>query len=131
MQERKTVRNGEIALDRPARAVHVGLPYGYRLQTIGMELLNQGTLRNTKSQAYQCWIEVANCRELLASSGGGKPAELIVHTADEFGTPRLVNGDVKYSLRSKDNRRACLTFESNNPVPCEILSIVAEVDHGD
>ena len=131
VQERKTVQNGSITLDHPARAVHVGLPYEYSLKTIGFELLDQGTLRNTRSQVYQCYIEVADTRELLCAANGGEPAELIVHVSDDFGNPDLQNGDVKFILKARDTRRAYLEFSSPNPVPCEILSIVAEVEHGD
>ena len=131
VEPQQIVRNGAITLQHEATDVHVGLPYLYRLKTINMELINQGTLRTTRSNAYSGVIEVQNCRELLYSANNCEPNELIVHDADNLRDPQLVNGDIRFLCRAAETRGAYMTLTSPNPVPCEILSIVAEIDRGD
>lgn len=127
----KIVKNGSIALDTPARIVHVGLPYKMEMETLRLELVDEPTLRDTRSQIAQCIVDVEDTRELIVSSCGGEPGELIVHEADELGKPKLQTGDYEFSPRAESARKAYMTFSSPNPVPCTINNIVVEIERGD
>lgn len=131
VQKRKTVVNGALALDRPASVVHIGLPYDFEMTTLDLELADQGTLRDTRRQISNCVVEVENTRELWYSCNGDEPNQLIVQMADQYGLPKMINGDIELHFTVQDTKGTKLTFESHDPVPCCILSIVAEVDRGD
>lgn len=130
LDDRK-VMNGSIMLDQPAYMVHAGLPYRCHMKTLKFDLVNQGTLRNTRSQINECVAELEDTRELRYSANGGDWNDLTVHDADELGIPKLQNGDFELRMRGRNSRGAYVEFESKAPVPCTIVSIVAEVSHGD
>lgn len=127
----KKVVNGRVTLDRPATHVHVGLPYRSRLQTLKFDLIDQGTLRNTRSTIDECIVEVEDTRELLYAANGGTFNRLIVHDADDLASAGLLNGDHRLFPKALDAHGAYLDFVCENPVPCTIVSIVAEISHGD
>lgn len=127
----KKVVNGRVTLDRPATHVHVGLPYRSRLKTLKFDLIDQGTLRNTRSTIDECIVEVEDTRELLYAANGGTFNRLIVHDADDLASAGLLNGDHRLFLKALDAHGTYLDFVCENPVPCTIVSIVAEISHGD
>lgn len=129
--DRQSVVSGQITLERAARIVHVGLPYESHMKTLDMELMNQGTLRNTRRQPISCTVELEDTRELWWSANGGEENELTAHGAEEMGLPLLRNGDYRLLMNAAETRGSYLRFSSKDPVPMSIMSIVAEIDHGD
>lgn len=127
----RIVTNGQIELDYPARIIHVGLPYEFKLKTLDLELLNQGTLRNAPRQITQAQVEVYRTRELLYSVNGGKERARQPQKGETLGLElEPFTGDVQVNSLPKEMRHSYLTLRSTRPVPCTVKSIVAEISTG-
>ena len=127
----RTVINGTITLDRPAKTVHVGLQYDFHLKTLRFDLADQ-TLRDTRSKISRCVAEVLDTRDLEWSANSGPWNDLIVHYADNMGEPALQNGDLELKMLSLlHSRGAYMEFRSRRPLPCTVNSLVAQITRGD
>ncbi len=127
----KTVVNGAIALDTPATVVHVGLPYEAELETLDLELFNQGTLRNADRQIWQVVVELDRCRELWYSTNDSKYYEYPIQDGKTIGLePQPISGDRQLNPLPRNNRHTFCKFKSPNPVPWGIRSVVAEIVNG-
>ncbi len=127
----RKVAGGSITLDQPARVVHVGLPYEYYLRTLDLELVSQGTMRDVRRGLWRATLDLYVTRELEYSVNSGKWHSLPLQKMADWGAPLLpVTGDRHLSFRYRDTDRTVIELRSSNPVPCGILSILAEASHG-
>jgi hypothetical protein len=127
----RRVTNGAIALGQPARKVHAGLAYEFRLKTLDLELSNQGTLRDLRRQPWRATAELYVARELSYRVNGGEAKRLDMQEGRELGLAlRPVTGDRKLECRAGGTKGVRFEFFSENPVPCGILSLLAEIAHG-
>lgn len=128
VQTPKTVKDGQITLDYPAQYVHIGLPYDFVLETLNLELFNQGTLRNAARSSWQAVVELENCRELEYSTNDGKYWPLLIQKGTEAGLElEPYTGDRQINPIPRDSRSSFYRFRSQSPVPVGILNIVAEI----
>lgn len=132
----KTVENGRIALDRPARLVQVGLPYESRLETTFVEAGAQaGTAQGAKKRIVKAQLRV------LESAGGeiGSPAAgrwqtiFARDTRDKMDSPaKLVSGDLSNTPWPGGwETGGSVGVRQGLPLPLCLLAIVMVVDTTD
>jgi hypothetical protein len=127
----RTVTNGQISLGQPARKVHAGLPYQFKLKTLDLELANQGTLRDCRRLPWHGTVELYVARELSYRVNGGEAKRLDMQEGMELGLAlKPETGDRKLESLAGDSHGVRYEFWSDNPVPCGILSLLAEAQRG-
>lgn len=131
VQRLKTVVNGRIALDEPASTVHVGLPYEAEMETLDLEIQGMPTLRGAMRRIIRAIVEVEESSDLSWRLNNGKEWSAPMQRAAELASPpRPVTADIAIGGACDYVKGTRLRFRSQYPLPCQINSLVAEVQLG-
>jgi len=129
-----TVSGGSITLPFEASLVHIGLPYSCTLETLDYDLQIEGanTIHNRERNVNNVTIKLKDTRELNIGADEDSLEEQPFRTDEEAGEPtRLFSGDKDIPLQAGVNGEAVVMIKNNDPLPIEVLSIIADLEVGD
>ena len=125
-----TVVDGRVALARAAAKVQVGLGYSSRLTTMDIDAgAADGTAQGKPKRIHRVvarFLDSLGCR---VGWHGGQMEEVIFRdgTMPMDQSPDLFTGDKVVSFPKGWDRRASITVEQNQPLPCTIVGLIAQM----
>lgn len=122
----KTVENGAITLTTRASQIHVGLGYTCDLETMDFNYdTKYGTLQDKVGTVASAMIKVVNTASLQVG-----PDEDHL-TTEDFDDATLTTDDKEVFLVPGTYRECRVFCRVTEPLPCQIIAIIARVSHGD
>lgn len=136
VQPRKTVINGELELENPARKVIVGLPYKKAMTPMWFDDVNSPS-QGRRRKINKLYTSLYQSGNVKISATDEDPfgelkenEELLSHEvtrrnfADALGeAPALENNYLEITLEARHSRKQSVRFESDSPLPMNIQSI--------
>lgn len=127
---RKTVTDGSIVLDYPAKKVHVGLPYVSEFSPLNIEFqTNTGTLQGKKIKVARAVIRFEKSRGGWLGTDPDRLTEFIQRTSAGEHIP-LKSYDHEMPLQSGYKAGNSVFFRQVDPLPVTILAVIMKVDVG-
>lgn len=139
VEPQQVVTNGGITLQRPASVVHVGLPYTSEVQTLDIETMDGGTIRDRRKLINEVSLLVDKSRGIFIGEGeqdeGYVPMSSLTEykqrTDEDMGEPtRLYSGVLRMNIQAGWNRGGRVRVVQRDPLPVSILSILPVVTAG-
>lgn len=132
VQPPQVVTNGQITLEVPASQVLVGLPYQRQLQTLYLDA-GEPTIQGKRKKVSAATVRALNTRGVKA----GRTWQTLValpnwNGAAPSGQPMpLYTGDQRMLLDPLYDTGGQICLQVDDPVPCQILGVIPEVEIGD
>ncbi len=125
-----TVVEGRVVLARPAAKVQVGLGYRSRLTTMDIDAgAADGTAQGKPKRVHRVvarFLDSLGCR---VGWRGGQMEDVIFRdgTMPMDQSPDLFTGDKVVSFPKGWDRQASITVEQDQPLPCTIVALIAQL----
>ena len=131
--EKTVADDGTIALERPAKIVHVGLPYETLIETLDPEIsANDGTLCGMKKSVSKVIIRVRETAGLLVGPDEDSLVEVKFPVGGKYNEPfPLLTGDLQTTLPGRWRTEASVVMKQTYPLPMTVLSINSFVNVGE
>lgn len=127
----KTVTNGAIELDYPASDVRVGLTYAAELETLDLEIQAMPTLRGSLRRIVKATVEIEQTQDIeWCLNDGRRWAVPLQGTTELAQAPQKKTFDVGIGGAADYTNGTRVRFFSDNPLACNINSLVAELQIG-
>ncbi|HSW00024.1 MAG TPA: hypothetical protein VLI39_07620 [Sedimentisphaerales bacterium] len=133
VQPSQVVSSGAITIDHAASKVLVGLPYTTQLETLELDMENQGgTLQDRLRDIKSLTLRLENTRGVWAGPTFARIEELRFREGEDYGDPtELFTGDKEMFLQSGTGSSARICIQNTDPVPLTVLAVIPRVTHGD
>ena len=121
---------GQVTLDRPARLIHIGLPYESVLETLDLEAGSaEGSAQGKPKRITRATVKLLDS---LGGSLGFDPHYLEDIPFRDSGmpmdqSPPLFSGDKRVVFPKGWDRVARLMVRQRQPLPMTILAIVPQI----
>lgn len=124
---RRTVVDGQIALDVEAAKISVGLPYDSDLQTLPFAIEMQGAGQGRPKNVNQVFLRVFRSSGIFAGPSFDKLTEAKIRTTEPYGSPPdLKTGEVSIAVGPAWSADGQICIRQDNPLPLTILSMAPE-----
>jgi len=122
VQTQKTVTDGTIQLDKPGKAIVVGLDFGEMLiETLLFNLGgDMGTSQGSIQRVNKLMVRVIDTCQLKAKATFGNRFDTVVDK------DTLQNGDFEICLPSDYSKSMTITLKNDKPVNCCVCALIAE-----
>lgn len=122
----KTVQNGSITLDTPAKCVSVGLPYTFQMQTLNIE--GEATFGQLKIINHVD-VKIQNSREDFFYKGADNVSVQNARSIDSVNNSALLSStNVKLYPVGNYDEETNFTIEQSLPLPLSVLSLTFDVE---
>lgn len=134
------VSSASINLASSAGIVHIGLPYTSDLETLNMDLINNGvsiqgehvkvnnvTFRLLNSRGGYIGPDEDNVYEAFTSDNLSAAYQLMDTIGDENANAKLYNVDIRVPLGSEYRKGGRIFYRQTDPLPITINAIVPEI----
>lgn len=125
----RTVTDGAIALDNPASAIHVGLPFS----SVGIPTrpefgLANGTTLTRIARINQATLRVYQSMGVLAGADEDSLYEVVGRDAsDPTAVPFVTDDDVSVVIDGGWQNTTTLRIQVNDPTPCTVVATVYDI----
>lgn len=130
----KTVTGGQIVLDDPADEIVVGLSYTHVIEPLPPAVVGQGGT-GRKTRLVEAIFRLENTQALKLDVGRGLKDITLREIGDALldQPPPVVNGDVRVRALGwqQDGTDSLWRIEQDEPYPCTLLSVTAELKVND
>lgn len=129
----QTVVNGSITLDRAYSAITVGLPFICQLQSLYIDVQEQGgTIQSKRKTIPAVTVRVQDSRGLYAGPNFNSLIPVKERTTEAMGQPiQLFTGDQRVLLPANYNVPGQVCVQVTDPLPSTILALIPEIVVGD
>lgn len=130
---RRTVNAGAITLASPGGVVQVGLPYTAMLETLEVNMAGGEPIRGSKKLIQSVGLLVNDSRGLKAGTRLDYLDEYAQREFENYGVPtQPLTGYAKIDVSAEwGENRGHVYIVSDDPLPCEILTITPRLMVGD
>ena len=130
--QNKTVSSGSITLPYRASRVHVGLGYYSDIETLDYSIDNdKGVTRDKAKDLKEAVILCKDTRAMWAGTKSTNIVEVPFRVDEVYGDPTaLFTGEKVVRLETGDTRASSLFIRNIDPLPMNILALIARVDFG-
>lgn len=129
-----TVTGGQIVLDDPASEIAVGLSYTHIIEPLPPAVVGQGGT-GRKTRLVEAIFRLENTQALKLDVGRGLKDITLREIGDALldQPPPVVNGDVRVRALGwqQDGTDSLWRIEQDEPYPCTLLSVTAELKVND
>lgn len=128
--EGKTVENGQITLDTPAKTVIVGLPYESVLETLTFDInTGDGSNLNRKKHVVGMSVKVLNSAGVKVSVNGNRETSLIPDKRTDYNSPVILqSGFFKAIVASSHNESANIKIRQTKPLPITVVTVIPNIE---
>ena len=130
-----TVASGSITIPNAASVVVVGLPFTSTLETLDFELRGANgspTIHNNHRNVNGVTVKLKDTRAMNIGPDTDSLEEQNFRTDEDPGDPtELYSGDWKLPLNPGNADEAVVVIQNTDPLPINVLSIVAELEVGE
>lgn len=126
----QVVVNGSVSLGRPSGKVQIGLGFKSRLTTMDIDAgAADGTAQGKAKRIHRVVARFLNSLGCRVGWDGGQMEDVIFRdgTMPMDQSPGLFSGDKVVSFPKGWDRRASVTVEQDQPLPCTIVAMVAQM----
>lgn len=126
----RTVAGGQVALQRAASKVHVGLPYRMEGQTLRLEAgASDGTAQGKTKRIHSITFRVHNSLGMKYGPSFDKLSPIYFRkTSDPMGAaPPLFSGDKTEAFEGDYDKDAYVCWRQDQPLPLTILAIMPQL----
>lgn len=129
----QTVSKGSITLDRSYSAITVGLPFTCQLQSLYIDVQEQGgTIQSKRKTVPAVTVRMQDSRGVWAGPTFDSLIEIKERTDEAMGQAiRLFTGDQRVVLPANYNVPGQICVQVTDPVPSTILALIPSIQIGD
>jgi hypothetical protein len=129
----QTVVNGSITLDRPYSAITVGLPFTCQLQSLYIDVQQQGgTIQSKRKTIPAVTVRLQDSRGVFAGPNFDNLIAIKERTTEAMGRPiELFTGDQRVLIPATYNVPGQVCIQVTDPLPSTVLALIPEISVGD
>ncbi|SIO58411.1 ubiquitin-activating E1 FCCH domain-containing protein [Paraburkholderia phenazinium] len=129
----QVVVNGAITLDRAYSSITVGLPFTCQLQSLYIDVQEQGgTIQSKRKTIPAVTVRVQDSRGVFAGPTFNTLIPIKERTTEAMGQPiQLFTGDQRVVLPANYNVPGQICVQVTDPLPSTILALIPEIVVGD
>lgn len=129
----QTVVNGSVTLDRPYSAITIGLPFTCQLQSLYIDVQEQGgTIQSKRKTIPAVTVRLQDSRGIYAGPNFKSLIPIKERTTQPMGQPiPLFTGDQRVLLPAGYNVPGQVCVQVTDPLPSTILALIPEIVVGD
>lgn len=129
----QTVANGSVTLDRAYSAITIGLPFTCQLQSLYIDVQEQGgTIQSKRKTIPAVTVRMQDSRGVYAGPNFNSLIPIKERTTELMGQPiPLFTGDQRVLLPAGYNVPGQVCVQVTDPLPSTILALIPEINIGD
>ena len=132
VQPQQVVSNGAVTLLVPSTAVTVGLPFVAQVQSLYLDVQDQGTIQSKRKNISALTVRTQDTRGLKAGPNFNTLREFKERTTQLMGQPTpLLTGDYRVIVDSVYTVQGQICIQQDQPLPASILALIPEIQVGD
>lgn len=134
VQPQQVVANGTVALQTPASAIVVGLPFVSQLRTLPLDIPSEATVQGKRKSIPALSVRMQDSRGMKV--GHSQDAELFEFKERDdnlvMGAPAMsFSGDRRVVIGGKYDTPGQVIVQQDQPLPASVLALLPEVVVGD
>ena len=116
----------------PSTAVTVGLPFVAQVQSLYLDVQDQGTIQSKRKNISALTVRTQDTRGLKAGTNFNTLREFKERTTQLMGQPTpLLTGDYRVIVDSVYTVQGQICIQQDQPLPASILALIPEIQVGD
>ena len=123
-----TVTGGAVTLSTPGTIVHVGLGITAELETLDLDVVGQGSIRDVRKSVKSVALLLED--SMRGFQVGPPDGTLVALTADAWDTAGLFTGREELAVHTHFNQYGRVLVRHTNPTPLTVLGVLPHVDVG-
>ncbi|RAU21078.1 hypothetical protein CU669_15085 [Paramagnetospirillum kuznetsovii] len=133
VQPQQVVSGGSVSVQSASTTITVGLPYTAQLQTLNLDVQDQGgTIQGKRMKLSGVTVRLENSRGIKIGHDFSTMYEVKERTNQQYGTAiPLTTGDEFMRMGPVWDTDSSICIQQDNPLPCTILGVIPEIRVGD